>query len=709
MFNFKKDENQIGILTLDLPGKSTNIITKEFVGELAKTVEGIFKDTQLKGLIITSAKKDFLAGADLAMFYNVQKPEDCMPLLKKLNDTFCFIEKQGKPVVAAINGTALGGGLEVTLACHYRICIDDPKIQLGLPEVTIGLLPGAGGTQRLPRLIGIQPAVEAMTLGNRMEPQKAHKLGIVHELVKNTDELLKQAKGWILKTPTAQQPWHDKKFKVPGGAVQSPTGYQVIAASNAMVYEKTFNNYPAPKAILSCIYEGLQVPFEAGLDIEARYFTQVVLSPVSKSLIKTMFFAMQACNKGMARPKDIPPQEIKKVGILGAGLMGGGIAYSTAKAGIQVVLKDLTVANAEKGKGYSVKLTTAQVEKGRLTEEKKKALLDLIKTTDKAEDLKDCDLIIETVFEDPKVKAKVTQEAEAITPSKLIMASNTSSIPITKLATASKRPERFVGLHFFSPVDKMPLVEIIMGQKTESEALAKAIDYTLKIKKTPMVVNDGFGFFTTRVICDYVFEGFRMLKEGVAPALIENGAKMAGMPVGPLVIADEVNLDLVGHLLRQYNEHIGFVDKDANDIVAIMVEKNKRLGRKASAGFYEYPSDGKKYLWPKLAEYFKASAEQPDAQEVKDRLLTIQALTAVKLWEDKVLRTTEEGDVGSILGIGFPPYTGGVLSYIDFVGIKNFVERCKHFADKFGDRFKPSELLVKKAAAGERLTRAELP
>ncbi len=710
MFNFKKDENQIGVLTMDMAGKSTNVITKDFAAEFSKQIEIIFKDAQLKGLVIASAKKDFLAGADLAMFYRVEKAEDCMPMLKKINDTFCFMEKQGKPVVAAINGTALGGGLELTLACHYRVCIDDPKIQLGLPEVTLGLLPGAGGTQRLPRLIGIQPAIEMMTLGNRIEPQKAHKLGVVHELVKNAEELMRQAKAWILKNSNVQQPWHDKKFKIPGGAVQSLTGYQVIAASNAMVYDKTFNNYPSPKAILSCIYEGLQVPFESGLDIEASYFTQVVLSPVSKNLIKTMFFGMQACNKGMARPKDIPPQPVKKVGILGAGLMGGGIAYATAKAGIEVVLKDLTVANAEKGKNYSVKLCDGQIEKGRLTTDKKEKLLSLIKTTDKIEDLKDCDLIIETVFEDSRVKAKVTQEAESVAVASLVMASNTSSIPITKLAGASKRPDRFIGLHFFSPVDKMPLVEIIVGQKTGPEALAKAIDYTLQIKKTPIVVNDGFGFFTTRVICDYVYEGFRMVKEGVVPALIENGAKMAGMPVGPLVIADEVNLDLVGHLIQQSIEHLGpnSVDQSAIEIIEVMVEQNKRLGRKVSAGFYEYPAQGKKFLWPQIGDYFKQSAEQPDVQEIKDRLLTIQVLTAIKLWEEKVLRTTVEGDVGSILGIGFPPYTGGVLSYVDFVGVKSFVEQCKRLADKHGARFKPSEFLMKKASNNERLTNADL-
>ena len=706
MFQFAKDSENVGTLTLDMKGRSTNVINGEFVDGFQKTLEGIFADSQLKGLIITSAKKDFMAGGDLEYISAVQSVEQSLHVTKQLNSAFRFLETQKKPVVAAITGTALGGGLELTLACHYRVCLNEPKLQLGLPEVTLGLLPAAGGTQRLPRLIGIQPAIELLTTGNKLDPAKGVKLGLIHELADSREAVLASAKAWILKNPEAHQPWDDKKYKIPGGGVQSPGAYQVFAASNAMVAEKTYGNYPAPKAILSCVYEGLQVPIEAGLDIEGEYFSQIVTGPVAKNMIRSLFFGIQDCNKGAARPKDVAPSLVKKVGVLGAGMMGSAIAYVSAKAGISVVLKDISVDAAEKGKSYSTKLCDGQVEKGRMTADQRTKLLALIQTTADPKALSDCDLIIETVIEDRKIKATVTRESEEVAAPTLIMASNTSTLPITGLATASKRPERFVGLHFFSPVDKMPLVEIILGEKTGPEAIAKCIDFTQQIKKTPIVVNDGRGFYTSRVFTTYIAEGIALLSDGVAPALIENAGKMAGMPVGPLAVADEVSLDLMYHIMKQTVEDLGpqSVDKTTYDVSKKFVEELKRLGRKSGAGFYEYPAQGRKFLWPKLSEIFKVSTTQPkidiSVEEVKERLLTIQALESARCLEEGVLQSTRDGDVGSILGWGFPAYTGGTISYINMVGVKNFTDRCSRFEKKFGPRFKPNKQLLDRAKSG---------
>ena len=705
MLRFEKDKDGIGILTFDRPDKSTNILDDKFLLEFQKKLKEIFADAALKGLILTSAKKDFVAGADLGFLLGISSISDCVKFLKPLHESLRMMETQGKPIVCALNGTALGGGLELALACHYRVCLKDSKIQIGLPEVTLGLLPGGGGTQRLPRMIGIQPSLEFLTLGNKVDPESALKAGIVQELVETKEDLIASAKKWILKTPIAQQPWDDKKFKIPGGAVQSPGGYQVFAASNAMVSEKTFGNYPAPKAILSCVYEGLQVPFEAGLQIETRYFASLVVGPVAKNMIRTLFFGIQECSKGAERPKDVAASPVKKLGVLGAGMMGSGIAYSTAKAGIPVVLKDVSREAAEKGKGYSVKICDGLIEKGRLVSAQKEKLLELITATDDPQALKDCDLVIETVIEDRKIKAKVTQETENVCGPTLIMASNTSTLPITGLAEVSKRPDQFIGIHFFSPVDKMPLVEIILGKKTEKTAIAKSIDYVQQIKKTPIVVNDGRGFYTSRVFTTYIGEGISLLKEGVSPALIENAGKGSGMPVGPLAVADEVSIDLIYHILKQTADDLGRekIDGGVYEVAQLFVEKFKRLGRKSGGGFYEYPKDSKKLLWPELTKTFPLNKNQPSLEEVKTRLLTIQALESARCLEEGVLKSMRDGDVGSILGWGFPAYTGGTLSYIDMVGVKSFVETCEGFQQKLGSRFKPCQLLIDRVKSGKSL------
>ena len=669
MFQFEKDQDHVGRLTLDMPGRSTNVVNDAFIKEFKTTLDKIFSDSQLKGLVITSGKKDFMAGGDLEFIYSINSIEKALGAIQALHESFRFLETRGKPVVAAINGSALGGGLELALACHYRVCLKDSRIQLGLPEVTLGLLPGGGGTERLPRLIGIQPALEYLTLGNKTDPERAFKSGIIHELTDSSEKLFSAAKSWILKNPQTVQPWDDKKYKIPGGGVQSPTGYGVFAASNAMAAEKTFNNYPAPKAILSCVYEGLQVPFETGLKIESRYFAKMVTHPVAKNMIKTLFFGIQDCNKGAARPKDLLSMPVKKLAILGGGMMGSGIAYTSAKAGIPIVLKDISKESAERGKNYSVKLCDNLVEKGRMTVEEKNKLLTLIETSVDPGAVKDCDLIIETVLEDRKIKAQVTRESEAVAPPSVVMASNTSTLPITGLAEASKRPERFIGLHFFSPVDKMPLVEIILGKKTNQEALAKAIDYVQQIKKTPIVVNDGRGFYTSRVFTTYVNEGISLLKEGVDPVLIENGAKMAGMPVGPLSVADEVSIELMYHVMRQTITDLGpeSVDKNCYEVTRHFVEDLKRLGRKSGAGFYEYPPQGKKFLWPKLRELFPLASQQPSPPDVQRRLLKVQAVESKRCLDEGILLSSRDGDVGSILGWGFPAYTGGTITYYENV------------------------------------------
>ncbi len=691
MIQYEKTTENIAILTLDNPKLATNVVNDEFLTALDSHVKRAWTDSSVMGLIIRSAKNDFLAGGDLEALLKVTQMQDVLTLVRKLHATFLALENAGKPVVAAIAGAALGGGLELALACHRRLCLKTEKIQIGLPEVTLGLLPGGGGTQRLPRLIGIQPAVEMMTTGQKVNPEKALKMGLVHELFENADHMVAAAKKWIGEAAAAkdkdgkpqpvQQPWLDKKFKIPGGGVQSPGAYQVFAASNAMAAEKTFNNYPAPRAILSCVYEGLQLPFEAALEVEAEYFAQMVVHPVAKNMIRTLFFGVNEANKGGARPKGVAAQPTQKLGVLGAGMMGSGIAYVAAKAGIPVVLKDVSLAAAEKGKSYSAKISDGLIEKKRLTVEQKEKLLQFITATDDAKAVAECDLIIETVIEDRKIKAQVTRESEAVCAASAIVASNTSTLPITGLAEASKRPENFIGIHFFSPVDKMPLVEIIVGKKTSDTAIAKALDFVRAIKKTPIVVNDGRGFYTSRVFMTYVQEGIALLKEGVQPALIENAGRMAGMPVGPLAVADEVSLDLMYHILKQTVDDVGakHVDQNALQVSKLFVEELKRLGRKSGGGFYEYPLSGKKFLWPKLKEFFNPAKIQPPVREVEQRLLAVQAFEAKKCLDEGILRSKTDGDVGSVMGWGFPAYTGGALSYIDFIGEREFAKQSERF------------------------------
>ncbi len=694
-------EDEIAIISFNQSG-GTNVINQETMKVFGEKLLEIKDFSNIKGIIITSSKKDFMAGADLNMIIHLKNAQEVMDMTMQLHHLLRGLETCGKPVVAAINGTALGGGYEICLACHHRIAVNNPKIEIGLPEVMLGLLPGGGGTQRLPRLIGIQSALQLILEGKRVRPQEAKALGLVHQLVETQEELIPSAKKWILEVGTKQQPWDIKGFKVPGGAVMSKEGAMIFTAGAALLRKKTYGNYPATQAIMSCIYEGLQLPFDRALIVEARYFTKCVLSKESKHMIRTLWFTKNSADKGEARPKNIPDKEIKKVGVLGAGMMGAGIAYVSANAGIQVILKDVTIERAELGKQYSVDILNQKLKKGFITKEKYQEILDKIITTENPNDLAGCDLIVEAVFEDRTLKAKVTQESEAVNDEECIFASNTSTLPITGLAEASKRPENFIGLHFFSPVDKMPLVEIIMGKNTSDKALAYSIDYIKKIKKTPIVVNDGRGFYTSRVFATYVKEGIALLAEGVPAPMIENAGKAAGMPVAPLALADEVSIELLYHIVNQTEKDLGIKITDpAAELGRLFVEKLGRLGKKNKKGFYDYPEGGKKKLWEGLTEYYPIKSDAPDFETCKKRLLYVQSIEAVKCLEDNILTRPEDGDIGSILGWGFAPFTGGALSFIEYVGLEEFIKNCQELEAKYGERFKVPQLLLKMQKEGK--------
>lgn len=701
MIHYTTNTDGIAIISFDNSNSSVNVIDSEFLSDFEQNISAAIADQTVKGIIITSSKKDFMLGADLKMIIGVNDPKEVMALANRLHAVLRKTETGDKPVVAAINGSALGGGYEICLACHYRIAVNDSKIQIGLPEVLLGLLPGGGGTQKLPRMIGIQEALPLLLEGKKLRPEQALKSGLINQLVDTQEQLIPAAKQWILNTGKSIQPWDEEKFRIPGGEIQSPKILSMLPAAAGLALKKTYGNYPAINAILNCVYEGLQLPIDRALTVECRYFTKCVLSVESKNMIRTMFINMNEANKGEARPATVPPTTIKKVGILGAGMMGAGIAYVAAVNGLNVVLKDVTREAAEKGKGYSVKLLSDKLSKNQVTKEKYDEQLNRIHTTDNPADLIGCDLVIEAVFESRELKAIVTKETEAVLSKNAVFASNTSTLPITGLAKASARPENFIGLHFFSPVDKMQLVEVILGKKTSDYAIAMAIDFVKKIKKTPIVVNDGRGFYTSRVFSTYLFEGMECLAEGIEPALIENAGKMAGMPVGPLALADEVSIELCYKINKQTEADTG--KKNETAAVAVInkfIDELNRPGKKAKKGFYEYPDDGKKMLWSELRKLYAPASNQPDVEEIKKRLLYIQALEAVKCMEENIVTKPADADIGSILGWGFAPYTGGVISFIDTIGVKKFVDECTILAKKHGKRFRPTKKLKELAEAG---------
>ena len=708
------DADGIATITWDMPGRSMNVMNDGSLGDFTECLDKVLADDAVKGVIVTSGKKEFLAGADLEMIQRMAfGPKDPKALTENaahFQQILRRMEMGGKPFVAAINGTALGGGLEICLACHYRIAADNPKTQLGLPEVKIGLLPGAGGTQRLPRMIGAQAALPLILEGKSLDPKAALATKIVDEVVP-AGELLAAAKKYLLGTPKKAQPWDEKGFKVPGGPVHGPGGAQVFTFGNAMLHKQSKGNYPAPKAIMACVYEGLQVPIDAGLRIETRYFVSLLMGSVAGNMVRSLFINVQEANKLASRPKDVPRSDAKKIAVLGAGMMGAGIAYVSAMAGIEVVLIDTDQANAEKGKAYSQGLLDKAVSKGRMAAEKRDQILGLIKATTNYADVKGADLVIEAVFETREIKADVTKKAEAELGPDAIFGSNTSTLPITGLAEASVRPENFIGIHFFSPVDRMPLVEIIMGAKTSAVAKARAMDYVQKIRKTPIVVNDSRGFYTSRCFGTYVSEGIEMLAEGIAPAIVDNVGAATGMPRGPLELSDDVALDLAHKVRTQTAKDLGdkYVATAADPLIARMVTELGRFGRKNRKGFYDYPENGPKRLWQGISELVpqKVTEGTPElVEELRKRLLYRQAVEAARCMEEGVVTAPEDADVGAILGWGFAPWTGGPISLIDTVGVAKFVEECDRMAQKYGARFAPPKLLRDMAAKGETFYKA---
>jgi 3-hydroxyacyl-CoA dehydrogenase/enoyl-CoA hydratase/3-hydroxybutyryl-CoA epimerase len=623
---------------------------------------------------------------------------------RQLSLVYRKLESCGKPFAAAINGVCMGGAFELALACHYRIVADSDKARVGLPEIKVGLFPGAGGTQRVARLTPTPDALQMLLKGDQLRPAAAKKMGLVHD-VAPAGEIVARAKTWVKANPGAKAPWDDPKFKAPSGKVFSPAGMMIWPPANAILRRETYDNYPAAKAILASVFEGLQLPIDLALAVESRYFAKILRTKEAAAMIRSLFLSKGELDKGVRRPAGVAPTALRKIGVLGAGFRGAGVAYVAAGAGLEVVLIDRDQESADKGKAHSEKLISSQIAKGRAKSADRDALLARIHATADYAALKGCDLVVEAVFEDRGVKAEATQKAQAALGGDVVFASNTSTLPIGSLAEAAEKPENFIGIHFFSPVDKMMLVEVIMGAKTGPRALATALDFVRAIKKTPIVVNDCRGFFANRCVGAYIREGHLMLMEGVPPAMIENAARMAGMPVGPLSLNDEVAIDLAWKILQATKKDLGAaaVDPAQEKLLEAMVVEQQRFGRKNGKGFYDYPAAGTKTLWPGLAK-IAGKALDPDAidvQELKDRFLYAQALEAARCMEENVVTDPREADVGSILGFGFAPFTGGVLSLIDGIGAKPFVVRAEALTAKYGSRFAPGDGLKAMAAKGE--------
>ena len=703
---YLKNDDGIIILTLDSPNQSANTMNADFRVALENIVSKLKSETSITGIIFRSAKKTFFAGGDLDELIQARL-EDATPffeMIQKMKAEFRYIETLGVPVVAALNGTALGGGWEIALGCHARIALNDPKTKFGLPEVTLGLLPGGGGIVRMVRLLGLQNAFPFLMEGKQFGVDKAKSLGLIQDIAETPEELMDKAIAWVKEHPKSQQPFDVKGYKIPGGDPKTPAVAQMLAIAPAMLRDKTKGCYPAPEAIMAAAVEGAQVDVDTALTIESRYFTYLATGQVSKNMIGTFWHGMNAIKAGASRPKDVAKWQASKVGVLGAGMMGAGITYSTAIKGVPVVLKDVSVENAEKGKAYSQKLLDKKVSQGRMTAEKRDQVLSLITATASAEDLKGCDLIIEAVFENQELKAKVTQEAEAFLVEGGVMASNTSTLPITGLANASKDQANFIGLHFFSPVDKMQLVEIIKGKNTSAETLAKAYDYVQQIGKIPIVVNDSRGFFTSRVFGTFVQEGLRLLHEGVHPARIEMAALKAGMPVGPLAIQDEVALTLSEHVANETRKALQAEGKDlprsgADDVIQTMIHTFDRKGKAAGAGFYDYPEGGKKHLWEGLS-HWKKDVDISE-QEMIDRFLFVQSLDTLRCYEENVLESIIDANIGSIFGIGFAPWTGGAIQFLNQYGLDQAVQRANELEAKYGERFKAPQRLVESVPSGQ--------
>ncbi len=717
-FTMETDADGVAIITWDVPGKTMNVMSVAGLTELDTLIDTALADEAIKGIVITSGKEgSFAGGMDLNLLATLKEEVGDNPaqglfdgtmrmhaLLRKIELAGMDpkTKKGGKPIAAALPGTAAGIGLELPLATHRIFVADNTKAKVGLPEIMVGIFPGAGGTTRLVRKLGAMAASPLLLEGRMLEPKKAKGAGIIDEVV---EDPLAAAKAWVLEAKDTDlvKPWDAKGYKMPGGAPYHPAGFMTFVGASAMVHGKTKGAFPAAKALLSAVYEGAMVDFNTALKIEARWFTKVLMNPSSGAMIRSLFVNKEALEKGAVRPKDVPDQRVKKLGVLGAGMMGAGIALVSAQAGMEVVLIDRDQAAADKGKAYTETYLDKGMKRGKVTAEKKEAMLGLINATPDLDALKGCDLIIEAVFEDPKVKAEMTQKVEAIIPEDCIFASNTSTLPITGLAKASKRPEQFIGIHFFSPVEKMLLVEIIKGRETGPRAVAKALDYVRQIRKTPIVVNDARFFYCNRCIIPYGNEATRMVTEGVAPALIDNAAQQLGFPVGPIQLGDETSIDLATKIMRATKAAMGneYPASEADDLI-VWMEEQGRLGRKAKAGYFDYDENGKRQgYWKGIHDKYPLAEVQPDLIEVQERLMYAQVLEAVRALEEGVLEDIREGDVGAILAWGFAPWSGGPFSWLDIIGTAQAAKRCDELTAKFGDRFACPDLLRDMAAKGE--------
>ena len=713
-FTMTTDAEGVATITWDVASKSMNVMSTEAFATLNGLIDQALADQGVKGIIITSGKKDFAGGMDLNVITKMRAggAQAIFDGVMQMHHVLRKIERAGmdpktlkgaKPIVAALPGTALGIGLELPLSCHRIIAADNPKAKIGLPEIMVGIFPGAGGTTRLSRKLGAMMAAPFLLEGKLSSPKEAKGAGLIDEVVAPED-LLKRAKEWVLSATEADlvKPWDQKGYKMPGGAPYSAPGFPTFVGASAMVHGKTMGVYPAAKALLAAVYEGALVPFDTALRIEARHFTSVLMNPSSSAMIRSLFINKEALEKGANRPK-VADQAVKKLGVIGAGMMGAGIAYVAANAGIEVVLIDATQEAADRGKAHSEGLLDKGLKRGKVTAEKKAEVLGRITATTDYAALKGTDLIVEAVFEDPKVKADVTHKVEAVVGADCIYATNTSTLPITGLAAASKRPDEFIGIHFFSPVDKMNLVEIIRGKKTGDTAVAKALDFVRQIRKTPIVVNDARFFYANRCIIPYINEGIRMVAEGVEPALVENAAKLVGMPLGPLQLVDETSIDLGVKIAKATKSAMGddYPDEAVDKVLFWMADQG-RLGKKANAGFYAYSDKGERLgLWEGLEHKFPQDKMQPSLADVQHRLLFAQVLEAVRALEEGVLTDIREGDVGAILGWGFAPWSGGPFSWLDIIGAGRAVEICRGLSAQFGPRFHAPKLLREIAEKGE--------
>jgi len=716
-FKYAVDADGVATITWDVPDKSMNVMSREGFGLFDSMVDDALADDAVKGIIITSAKKDFAGGMDLNVLGTIRAEAGDNPaeglfnftmeghrILRKLERAGMDAKtnKGGKPVAWASPGTAAGIGTEIGLACHRRFVADNPKAKIGLPEILVGIFPGAGGTTRLIRMLGLMQASPLLLEGKMLPPAKSKSAGVIDEVVP-ADELLSRAKEWVLNATDADivKPWDTKGYKFPGGAPYHPAGYMMFVGASAMVHGKTQGVYPAAKAMLSAIYEGALVPFDTALKIEARWFTKVLMNPSSSAMIRSLFINKSALEKGAVRP-DVEDQSVNKVGILGAGMMGAGIAYVSAMAGIEVVLLDRDQAAADKGKAHVEGILAGGIKRKKTTPDAAAKVLGRVLASTKYEDLKGCDLIVEAVFEDVGIKAEVTKQAEAHLGEDAIFATNTSTLPITELAKASRNAENFIGIHFFSPVDRMALVEIIKGKETGDKAVAKSLDFVRQIRKTPIVVNDARFFYANRCIIPYINEGLTMVREGVIPSVIEGAAKQLGFPLGPLQLNDETSIDLGVKIAKATKAAMGDAYNDRADEVLFKLFDEGRLGRKSLSGFYNYDEKGKRAgLWEGLAANWPHADDQPDFTDVKHRLAMVQTLEAVRALEEGVLEDIREGDVGAILGWGFMPWSGGPFSWLDILGAAKAVEICDYLAETSGDRFKAPALLVEMAEKGE--------